>query len=233
MRTARVRLENLPPEYELDRLVRNLQNRHSSWSLNTPLSEWRGVQYNERAQISITWRMMQLAGTLELSHLSCTVEEFDTCGNFMSGDIALNSLPLSLRHLNLGFNNFSGPIDLTSLPPSLELLCLSNNGFSGEICLTQLPPKLLKLYLQGNAFSGAICLSELPPILTYVNLENNAFSGAVYFENLPSSLSTLILSTNEHLYGEITKTNLLFTKIDRTNITIDKSVSRQALGLHT
>ena len=207
-RAAKVSNTNLPQEYQLARLVRNVENSFSSWNTSTPACEWYGVDCNKEGEImSIKWPMSKLKGSLSFRYLPETMHTFYAYVNELSGDVPLGTLSSSLHRLSLRDNELSGTLDLAALPLNLTTLILSGNRFTGEVCLTRLPSGLLNLCLGRNMLSGELYLNELPNVIM-LRLENNNFSGNVDLSSLPASLDELDLSCNVNLSGEVKKSVL-------------------------
>ena len=204
-------MANLPQEYELAQLVRNVGNPHSSWNTPTPACEWDGVICNKANETTvINWNgfsnksYKQLTGSLNFGYLPKTVHKFHVFITKVSGEVPLNVLSCKLVSLGLRDNELSGPLDLTALPPNMRDLDLSANRFTGEICLTELPSDLQYLSLDRNQLSGKVCLRDLPN-LCRLRLYTNRFSGKIDVRSLPSTLHQLDLSNNVKLHGEIEK----------------------------
>ena len=141
-RAAKVSATNLPSEYDLVRLVRNIENPHTSWSTSTPACEWDGVSCNKEAEITgINWPSRKLTGELSFSYLPKTLHTLYAYVNKLSGELQFDTFPVTcmMRTLSLRDNELSGPLDLTALPPKLKTLILSGNQFTGDVCLTKLP----------------------------------------------------------------------------------------------
>ena len=208
-RTAKVSSTNLPQEYELDRLVKDIKNAPISWSTNTPACSWHGVQCSVQDELQeICWEAMKLRGTLQLRYLSKCVKHFSVSGNQFYGEVSLDDLPPRLVTLRLDDNKFQGPVNLSALPSTLQRLSLNYNKFTGEVCLINLPQNLEKLYLSDNGFSGELDLTQLPMKIQYIWLDNNQFTGIVDLSLLPAPLKILYLEGNADLCGEISTADL-------------------------
>jgi len=233
-RPAKVRGAVLPQEYELARLFEEVENPHSSWKVDTPATEWNGLnidsycwsdelpklyhypqqehnmftpkgyEWSTKGVRKIIINRRRLRGKLNLRYIPYSVTFFHAGHNELTGTVQLDSLPPSLLYLNLSHNQFSGSVDLISLPKSLQILFLENNKFSGNVCFSKLPRDIRDVCLKGNALVGAPDLQNLPPSLTYLGLSSNHFHGYVTFESLPESLS-LYLNDNIALYGKLVK----------------------------
>lgn len=143
----------------------------TNWGTEVPLSEWYGVELNERGRVrSLTLVQNNLIGTIppEISKLTELEELYlDACGddvcvthvNLLEGPLPPEIGKLKrLRWLGLFGNYLEGP-----LPPELgniedlEVLDLAHNSFTGSI-----PPEVMDLpylwYLGlfGNELSGSI-----------------------------------------------------------------------------
>ena len=230
---AKVSMANLPQEYELVRLVRDILNPHETWDAKTPACEWDGVGCSQGDVVTrIRWTGRDLHGSLHLSHFMQTMKRFNVGRNALTGEIDLLDLPSSLRYLCLSENRFVGALDLTSLPqklaeldiydnsftegvcltrlsPALEGLYLSSNNLTGSVDLTSLPQSMKQLGLRDNLLSGEISLSQLPQNLLGLSLRNNDFCGVVDFRRLPFTLRWLDVSDNERITGEIAPSRYL------------------------
>jgi len=232
VRTAKVTLANLPQEYQLAKLIADLENIDDSWCTETPACEWSDVDCDEDEKISnISWSEYDLVGKIHLEYLPLSLEGFAARANELSGTVPMDQLPPDLDTLILMYNILDGELDMTSLPKNLVGLYLSQNQFTGNVCLTRLPvgmkyiylnhnhltgaldlsllpPKMRTLSLANNSFSGALDLSQLPLTIGGICLQENTFSGHVELTRLPCGLKTLDLSNNTGLYGEVKKSQL-------------------------
>ena len=87
-RAAKVSVANLPLEYQLARLIRNIENPHNTWDTDTPACEWEGVECNEQGEPDdIYWEQMEdsegpdhweygLKGSLDLTDIPNLVKRF-------------------------------------------------------------------------------------------------------------------------------------------------------------
>ncbi|MXW16952.1 MAG: hypothetical protein F4X60_13220 [Gemmatimonadetes bacterium] len=132
-----------------------------NWDTDAPLSEWFGVELNERGRVrSITLTKNILTGTIppEISKLT-ELEELHLEENLLEGPLPPETGKLkSLVWLGLYDNYLEGPI-----PPEigeievLEVLDLSYNLFTGSIPREVIDlPYLEYLGLFGNQLSGSI-----------------------------------------------------------------------------
>ena len=195
--TSKVSATNLPQEYQLARLVADVNNLHKSWSTETPACEWHGVECNEDEEvIYITWEVAHMSGSLRFMYLPRTLESFLVYNNNLSGSVPLDQLPSGLEELSLSHNRFEGGIDLTLLPPVTKELYLGRNHFTGSVCLSNLPVSLTGLYIQDNQLTESIDLTSLPRNMVMMNVARNRFSGRLRLDQLPSKIRTIDLSDN-------------------------------------
>jgi len=202
-RAAKVSITNLPQEFQLEQVVRDVENPNSSWTTSTPACKWSGVDCNNTDSVmSISWWSRELKGSLNYSHLPETIHIFYANVNQLFGEVSLETFPPKLRTLSLRNNQLSGTLDLTALPPDLKTLVLSGNQFTGEVCLTKLPSQLRYLYLGRNMLSGDLCFRKLPNMVI-LRLEENDFSGKIDLRSIPCSLEELNLANNINLCGKV------------------------------
>ena len=218
-RPSKVRGVSLPQEYELARLIQNVETQHSSWSTATPACQWHRVKCNQEKKVSeISWSHSSLSGELHLSCLPLSTTVFSVADNKLTGSVDLTHLPEVMHRLNLSRNRFSGHPDLTRLPHKMEELYLIQNQFSGNVCLTQLPTNLRIMALNRNHFEGTLDLEHLPLSMAGLFLEENKFHGTVIFDALPPNLRNLLLNDNTELCGTLDKKKSVFVKLKNTKI---------------
>jgi len=218
-RPSKVRGASLPQEYELARLIQNVETQHPSWSTATPACEWCYVECNQEEKVEeVSWSHTSLSGELHLSYLPFSVKIFDVSDNQLTGSVDLTHLPEANCRFNLSRNRFSGQADLTKLPNEMEELYLIQNQFSGNVCLTQLPIHFLILALNGNQFEGTLDLEHLPIKMEALYLEENKFRGTVILDTLPPNLHDLWLNDNTELCGTLDKKETGFARIQNTKI---------------
>ena len=176
LRTSKVRHTELPVEYRMMHLIKDIENPHKSWSEDTHLCNWSGVSCNRTALplISITeilWRGRNLAGRLRWEFLPPTVRNLDVGlntyfgwqQNMLKGPLPLYDMPTQLKKILVGYNQLSGELALTSLPSNLWMLNVSSNDFEGNVDLTALPRTLEFLQMDTNpGLRGPTDLSCLP-----------------------------------------------------------------------
>ena len=122
-RPSKVRGVSLPQEYELARLIQNVETQHPSWSTATPACQWHRVKCNQEKKVSeISWSHSSLSGELHLSCLPLSTTLFSVADNKLTGSVDLTHLPEVMHRLNLSRNRFSGHPDLTRLPHKMEEL---------------------------------------------------------------------------------------------------------------
>jgi len=208
-RAAKVSVANLPLEYQLARLIRNIENPHYTWGTDMPACEWNRVECNEQGEPeAIHWHQMDqsacpnlwdygLIGSLDLTDIPKMVKHFSVQHNQLRGEIRLDGLPDKLENLDLSQNVFEGSLDLTSLPPSLYSFCSYKNKFTGNVCLTRLPPPMEQLLLGDNRLTGSADLTSLPSKMWHINLERNEFSGEINLAKLPPTMKYMSISHNK------------------------------------
>ena len=173
-RLGKIRGVHLPTEYELEKLIRGVQNPHSSWSANTPACEWHEVTCNEEGDVTrIEWSGLGLRGTLDWKHIPKTAKYVDVMNNEIEGTLELSALPRELEKFWAGENKLSGSLQFCDLPPTLEILNLSENYFTGHADLSCLPSELRGMNISGNkGLRGTVHTSNLSETLTYRCVRN-------------------------------------------------------------
>ena len=243
---SKVRGANLPQEYELERVVRNIENPHRSWNASTSACEWNGVTCDQDMHVEdIHWSFKDLSlfefheCSFGFEFLPQTIRSLDIGRNELSGPVQLDLLPSNLNILKIGHNKFDGGLDLTRLPCTLEHANFNKNRFEGNVDLTLLPPSLREfssntlsgdivldvlpqimtvLVLHDNKFTGNLDLQHLPVSLEVLSCKNNCFSGLVQFDNLPPRLETLALHGNSELHGIVDYSSSSLVSIRGTKI---------------
>ena len=224
---GKVRGSELPQEYELEKLIENVENTDPSWNTSIPIYKWKGVQCDEHARVTcIYWGFHGLCGPLQWYWLPRTLQKISVWDNKLTGSIPLDSLPPQLTYFSASGNKLTGSLNLSQLPPELEYLLLNRNLFERYVDLAHLPPNLYELRLQDNKltvdidlsrlpcsieylclsrnkFTGELHLQHLPPSLLELYFDHNMFSGQVLLDNIPAQLEVLQLQNNPDLYGEI------------------------------
>ena len=200
-RSARVRSANLPQEYELARLIRDMEGTHPSWTIETPACDWDGVTCDDKGEVNeVNWHHKVVTGTIHLSYLPSHVTLFsvaqDKEAKGCTGEVSWEELPSKLEYLCLSGNQFSGAVDLTVLPDTLQSLYLNKNKFSGSISLTHLHATMRTLTLDHNALDGSLDLTSLPESMTYLTLNHNKFTGSICLDLLPPKMNSLYLNCN-------------------------------------
>ena len=133
-RIGKVRGTFLPVEYELAKLISDVENPHESWSTTTPACEWDGVDCNDKGEvIEVSWGFRGLLGTLHWEHLPRSLTSLSVYNNQLRGPVDFSSLPRGLAHLWISSNAFSGELHFEHLPPGLRILNISNCHFSGFV----------------------------------------------------------------------------------------------------
>ena len=167
-RLGRVRTASLPQEYALARFLQDIENTHPSWTTDTPICQWSGVECNGPTLTRVLWgdrnlrgnpewelipKMLvevylsynQLSGSLQFEALPRGLKAFGVADNHFFGTLRWEEIPLEMRKLYLSSNNFSGTLEIGLVPRILCLLDVSNNPrLCGELSSTQLPPGLLE-----------------------------------------------------------------------------------------
>ena len=209
VRAGKVSAVNLPQEYHLARLTENAENKHASWSTDTPACKWEGIKCNEQGEVEyLFWVRSAFSGILHFDHLPRSLTGLRIYNTKFKGEAALSSLPKGLVDVFVTWNEFSGPLDLTSLPAFLVRLSLNDNKFTGGVCLTKLPETLQELRLADNSLTGSVDVTALSPVLRKISLQNNAFSGLVDFSRLPPTLEIITLGWNKDLRGTVKRSEI-------------------------
>ena len=162
-----------------------LWTANGGWATDAPLSEWHGVELNERGRV----RALVLSENNVAGWITPEIGKLDELENLhLESNLLEGPLPPEVGHLEslvwLGlFDNYlDGP-----LPPelgmieTLEVLDLSYNGFDGSIPREVVDlPRLWYLGLYGNKLSGSIprYIGESPS-LRFLNLCRNRFTGTI------------------------------------------------------
>ena len=168
-RPGKVRGMIFSQEYELERLVRNVENTHSSWTTATNACRWSGVTCNDAAMVDrITWDWLKLHGSMLWQHLPRTLTFFSVSPNSLEGEVDLINLPPQLEYFFVNHNQLSGRVDLSGLPSTLQVLGLRSNKFSENVYFQVVPTTLSALWLQENEeLTGTLGEHELPEHTTY------------------------------------------------------------------
>ena len=199
-RPAKVRRINLPDEYNLERLIEKVNDRHKTWITNISACKWEGLTCTKRGEItSIQWSGISMGGCLQWKYLTFLPQNFihlDVSDCRLSGEVEFHNFPHQFRYGRLEKNKFYGTLDVTRLPCNLKDFYLNCNAFEGSVDLTRLPCTLTSLSLRRNRFSGTLDFSALPSRLHTLDLSNNRFTGQPNLSFLPSALLRLNLSKN-------------------------------------
>ncbi len=134
-----------------------------NWSVNRPLSQWKGVTVSDSRVVKLSLINNQLTGSIppELGNLT-NLQTLSLINNQLTGSIptSLGNLT-NLQRLYLSNNQLTGPIpaSLGNLT-KLQRLSLRNNQLTGSIpaSLGNLT-NLRALYLSGNRLTGCISSS--------------------------------------------------------------------------
>ena len=243
---SKVRGSHLPQEYELSRLIADVDNPDHTWNTSIPACEWKGITCNEYLKVTrICWGSMGLTGMLRWEYLSSTLHHFLIWRSKLTGNVSLDTLPSqlvqihastnafkgsldfihlphTLQSLDLHENQFTGSVNLVQLPQSIQHFLVGNNKCSGSIDLTCLPSTILQVNLSNNLFTGPLELQRLPLLLEVLDCSNNFFSGFVIFKNLPK-LRLLSLKNNAELSGTV-DTSELSIRVEEIKVTGTKVV---------
>ena len=223
---------NVPQEYELAELLKDIDKPHSTWNTSKSACLWYGVLCEDGESVSSLFiNDLDLTGSLDFTRLPRSLLSCHFSKHKLHGQVALDELPPGLLLLNVGSNKFSGHINLTNLPQTLKILTLADNLFEGKVDLGHLPPSMLRLkldrnrmsgtvdlshlpsrirtvHLQGNSFAGCLALNTLPQSMEVLDCSNNCFSGVASFDHLPRSMKNLSVVDNADLEGEINESIL-------------------------
>ena len=166
---AKIRGVTLPEEYELARLIQNIENPLTSWNTHTPACSWEKVECNSEQQVlKINWSLTKLHGSLHAEHIPRHLYRFDVWHNKLHGAFTFVALPSSLVLLDLSKNAFSVAPDLSHLPPMLKELILRDNRLEGYVNLSSFPVSLTHLWLYSNPeLGGDLNVAVLPRTLGY------------------------------------------------------------------
>ena len=158
LRPSRVRGAQLPPEMQLSKFIRNLTKKHPTWSEESPIASWEGVQCSSPRQIhTVRWCNMALSGVLNWDYLPDSLVLFD-----ISSD-SVTTYP----------NMLAGEVPFSRFPPSTEVIFLHRNCFAGQLEFFTFPRNLRSLNLARNQFTGTGSFQELPPTLDHLNISHN------------------------------------------------------------
>ena len=208
-RAAKVR-GNLPQEFKLAQLVKDIENSLLSWNTSTPACKWEGIVCADGTHISeIYWSAPKsLPPHLRLK----------SPGNVFSGRLHLQHLPESLEKLYVAGNRLNGIMDLTRLPQGLTFLSLCKNLFSGNVVLDCLPQTLAHINIGHNQLTGCLDFRHLPVTLRALFCYDNNFDTLVPVQNLPPELRYLHLQNNPELKGVLEKSTfpVILTSVDVT-----------------
>ena len=200
---GKIRGTILPQEYELERLVAEILNKHSSWTVATLSCKWEGVACNGQGEVTeLTFDAElelgfngEFTGPLHLEYLPRTVLRVSASANCFSGSDISSNLPPDLKQLDLGYNEFSGTINFSHFPSTLSVIILDSNHFEGGVDLGSLPADLNILKISGNSFSGEINLCDLPKRLIDLDISSNEFTGCTVLHS--PRIPHMIYSTDD------------------------------------
>ena len=166
----------LPPQYDLLRLLQDVENLHPSWNSITPACEWEQVFCTPPDEIE---DIADLICPKPSSKRSGEISRFYWCNRGLRGTLNWNYLPAKLKRLNVDKNQLTGDVPFDVLPATLKVIHLSNNRFSGTPSFRHLPA------------------------LEEVYLNENNFVGWVKFEFLALSVRNLFVGNNPLLQGSL------------------------------
>ena len=172
-KAGKIRGMQLPLEYDLERMVSNIENPLPSWNASVPAHKWKGVICSGDAILKFEAESKLLRGTLSWSTLPRSLTRLSVYSNKLSGDIELENLPPKLSSLNASYNRFTGNVDLCNLPVTLNALILSENELYGHVTFTNLPSVIVSLSLRNNVeLTGTVHLHLLPISIRYKTFTN-------------------------------------------------------------
>ena len=193
----------LPDEYHLAQFLQKIDNKHPSWTTNTPVCKWHNIECDANGEIfRINWTMLSLEGTPHWTHLSnikCIFIFLNS--NKLLEEIVLKWLPPNIRLFNGSGNKFGGGLNLNELPKQIESLQLDSCHLRGTISLHDLPHGFQSLQLGQNQLSGCLDFRALPVSINLLGFSYNNFSGPVDLHILPYYI-LLWLDNNPNLCGE-------------------------------
>ena len=185
-RAAEVRSVFVPQEYDLVRLIENVEKRHPSWDTNTPACEWNGILCCEKQVIGIAWSFTDLE-SLIWKYLPLSLMSLQAMSAQLRCELPLEMFPPTLLHIYLYSNKLIGNLDLLQLPPLLEVFDVQSNYFFGLVDFSLLPTSLTDLTLSWNselkgAFDVRLCSLDLKYDFRYTNItvSNGCLSRDVY-----------------------------------------------------
>ena len=134
----------------------------ASWTRDTPLQEWEGVQVDEvghATTVDVSFRKM--SGTPNLAMLPQWLKKVSLSGNRFCGTPDMTKLPHGLVELSLAENEFSGSPNLTKLPRSLKKLC-----FDVSLNVAKLPQQMSLSTVEGPVSSKSVGVVEVSAVVT-------------------------------------------------------------------
>eukprot|EP00008_Paramoeba_atlantica_P003214 CAMPEP_0201491684 /NCGR_PEP_ID=MMETSP0151_2-20130828/30807_1 /ASSEMBLY_ACC=CAM_ASM_000257 /TAXON_ID=200890 /ORGANISM="Paramoeba atlantica, Strain 621/1 / CCAP 1560/9" /LENGTH=192 /DNA_ID=CAMNT_0047878159 /DNA_START=51 /DNA_END=629 /DNA_ORIENTATION=- len=171
-RPSKVRGAYLPVEYDLEQLVRRIDNPNPTWCAAVPLKNWNGIILDSEGRVTkIHWGARFLKGKICWQHLPSTVVLFSLQSNELSGTVGWEYLPEILQVFNLSHNKFTGKVLLDSLPLTLTELYLEHNSFEGIVDFLALREGIIVLSLSNNPYlSGQTYVSKRPKSLGFLEI---------------------------------------------------------------
>ena len=151
----------LPPQYDLLRLLQDVENLLPSWNSTTPACEWEQVSCKPSGQIAaIYWCDKKFRGSLIWNYLPSKLERLNVARNQLSGDVPFDVLPATLKGINLSNNRFSGTPSFRYLP-ALNGVGLRANNFEGWVNFEFLALSVRHLFVNDNLMlQGSLNVAE-------------------------------------------------------------------------
>ena len=110
----------------------------ASWTRDTPLQEWEGVQVDEAGHATtLDVSLRRMGGAPNLAMLPQFLKKVSVNGNRFCGTPDLTKLPAELLELSLAENEFSGSPNLKKLPHTVKKLC-----FDVSLNVAKLPQRM-------------------------------------------------------------------------------------------
>ena len=203
VRAGKVR-GNLGQEYQLERFVHNLTQRHPSWTSETPACKWYGVSCRDQEVFSIDWEKEKLRGSFEFSGLPPSTARFLCSKNRVFGFLPLLEFPSSLLRVVVAANQFSGLLNLNDLWSTVIYFEAHVNVLSGALDFSTLPLDLRELRLAKNNFDGELHLvtGRVLQNLQVLDLSYNSFNGALRLNGLWAPALQLSLQGNHFIAAQ-------------------------------
>ena len=217
VRAGKVR-GNLAQEYQLERCVHNLTQRHQSWTSETPACMWYGVSCRHGDVYVIEWNHEKLRGILDFSALPVSAVGFQCKENHLTGPLSLVEFPPSLLELNVAVNQLSGGLDMGELWSKITFFEAQVNTMSGLLDFTQIPPDLWEMRLAWNGFYGNLDFTtyRIPRNLRVLDLSQNKFRGTLCLKGLWAPDLQLSVQGNSLIkHFDVRQVNIALLTVDR------------------